>query len=484
MKKFYKLSLLSCFAVVAVAFTCYSAELEIGANAPKFSMSSVTGATATLDSLVGSGMERSVLLLSFFDTACKPCLKELPHLTAIYEKYINDPEVKIRLVGLDAGGKKALDPYIKQYNVKIPVLIDNDGVRAGEKYGVVSQGRAKVPRLYVISKNKIIKKIYSGFKEGEEETFKSSLIDLIDTLKKEAVIKELPNKLTIVYSNSANGHFESCNCPENPYGGLVRRATIIKDIRKNAGDILLVDSGDNLKPYPDPLLGKYILKMFALMSYAALGIGDQDLINGSFWLNDIIEKQTYGDLPFLCSNAQLCDDKLCWNLTKPTIVKKVGKYKVGIISIISPGIYFFYPADKKPQGLKIKSSSETIKTYIDVLRNQEKVDVVVLLSHSGYDVDQKLAKQVPGIDVIVGGHSQTLLDPPATVNNTIILQAGENGQRLGRLTLTFDDYGKRVSYNNDFTLLTKTIADDEAIRGLINQYLEENKEKAKQLLPK
>jgi len=482
MKKTIKLFAFLWFVLFFISAALPAAELVPGTKAPKFSMDTTKGTKESLETLVGTGMERSVLVLSFFDTNCQPCLKELPHLKNLYNKYAADREVKIRLIGLDAAGKDILLPHIQKHGINIPVLIDREGLYAGEKYGVVSMGRAKVPKLFVISKNKIIKSVFSGFKEGEEAEFEAKLTGIIEELKKEKVIREFPNNLMLLYSNSTNGYFESCDCPENPYGGLVRRATAIKNIRAQQEELLLVDSGDYLAPYPNKTLGKYIFKMYALLDYDALAVGDQDLINGSFWLNDIIEKQPYGNLPFLSSNTQLCNDQLCWNLTKPYITKTVGKYKVGILGVISPNIFFFYPPDKKPQGLKILNSTGTIKTYVDILRQSEKVNLVILLSHSGADADKKIAAQVPGIDVIVGGHSQTLLETPVEINNTLILQAGENGQRLGKLTLNFDDTGRRVSYKTELIKLVKDFPDDEAIRELANAYKEEIKKESQKLL--
>ncbi len=481
MKLSFKLFLTVCFLSLGFSGNSVSANLEPGDSAPNFSMTRTDGKKETLKTLVGPGMERSIVVLSFFDTNCKPCLRELPHITALYKKYRNTRKVKIRLVGLDTTGKKAIDPYIKKHNVIIPVLVDREGLYAGEKYGVVSYGRAKVPKLFVISKNKVIKKIFSGFKEGEEKKFETTLTNLIENLRKEKVVKEYPNNITILYSNSTNGYFESCDCPENPFGGLVRRATTINKIRRNT-DVLLVDSGDHLSPYPNKLRGKYIFKMLALMDYDALGVGDQEFINGPGWFNNLIEKKTCGDLPFLCTNIQMCDDKLCWNLTRPYIITKVGKYKVGIISILNASsVYSFMPP---PKELKIKNSTETIKTYVKLLREEKKVDIVVLLSHSGFDTDKNIAKQVSGIDAIIGGHSQTLIETPREINNTIIVQAGENGQRLGKLVLNYDDYGKRTSYGSDFTLLTKNIKDNAAIRELINRYNKEVKEQAGKALSK
>jgi len=449
--------------------------LEKGMKAPHFSMESANGEKVTLDKLVGTGAERSVVILSFFDVMCEPCLKELPHIKNLYAKYINDAEVKIRLVNIDEKGKEVVDPYIKKHEVNVPILLDPFGLMAGEKYGVVSAGRAKVPQLFVISKNRVVKEIVTGYKE-DLEPFLSSLIE---TLKAEKVIIELPKKLTIAYTSSTNGYLESCDCPENPFGGLVRRATAIKDLRQKEPALLFVDSGDDLSPYPNEVLPEYVFKIFSMLDYDAMGIGDQEFVNGSSYINNIIEKKPYGELPFLATNLQLCDEKLCWDVTQPYMVKKIGRYNVGILSVVSPDIFAFYP-EKITKGLKIKDPVETLNTYIPEVR--KKAGIIVIISHSGIEEDKKLAEAVDGIDVIIGGHSQTLLEQPVEINNTLIVQGGENGQRVGKLTLNFSEEGKRVSYNNEFIVLAKTIADDEAVRTLINKYNNRLKKEGEKLL--
>lgn len=88
-----------------------------------------------------------------------------------------------------------------------------------------------------------------------------------------------------------NGYLESCDCPENPFGGLTRRATYIEKQRKKKLDFLLVDAGDSFPPMPDKINIKYCLKSLKLMKYDALAIGDQELSAGDDYFDQIITKK-------------------------------------------------------------------------------------------------------------------------------------------------------------------------------------------------
>ncbi len=106
---------------------------------------------------------------------------------------------------------------------------------------------------------------------------------------------------------------------------------------------------------------------------------------------------------------------------------------------------------------------------------------IILLSHSGYGVDKKLAGRFSDIDLIVGGHSQTLLRQPVKKEKTLIVQAGGNGARIGILRLKLRG-GRIVSYKNRFLHPNdKWPADDPAVRRMINEYSKRLKNKYKGL---
>ncbi len=98
-----------------------------------------------------------------------------------------------------------------------------------------------------------------------------------------------------------------------------------------------------------------------------------------------------------------------------------------------------------------------------------KADIVIVLSHTGMDIDQRLAEEVPGIAVIVGGYTRRLLSPPLTVQDTLIVQAGYDGEWLGRLDVQLDSMGKVARYEGTIISLGPDYKDDPQMAQWLNQ---------------
>ncbi len=434
-----------------------------------------------LNNLLTEDSKRNVLVLSFFDTTCEPCLKEMPHLHNLAKKY-QDKEVKVYLVNIDKTAPDVVENFVKNNNITLPILLDPYGIQTGEKYGVVVNRMAKIPKLFLISKNGIIKKVYEGYQENIEEILSKE----IDALLPEEVAVTPPVKkdtLTLLFTNSTNGYLESCDCPDNPFGGLVRRATLVKELKKDNPQVILLDGGDTLSPYPDALSAKYVFLAMEKVGYDAIALGDQELILGRDYIKSEIEKN---ELPFYSANLTTCQGDTCSYLAPSHLIKEIGNLKVGIISVISPKVFTFFPRDKM-KDFKVLSATETVHGFVDNFRKE--VDLIIVVSHSGYEEDVNLAKQIPGIDIIIGGHSQTLVKDAVGKNNTLIVQAGEKGQYLGKLDLKFDEKEKRgnhpfSSYQYQLLPLTKDIPDDQDVRNLVVEYQQEIEKAGKKLLTK
>lgn len=440
----------------------FSAEAEeVNQPAPDFKLKLLFGKNSlTLNKLLTQGNKQNVLVLSFFDTDCKPCLKEMPQLHQLAQKY-QDRDVVVYLINIDKATSDVVEDFVKKNNITLPVLLDPYGLQSGAEYGVIINQAARIPKLFLISKNGYIKKIYSGYTENLVETL-SKEIDALLIEKKEPMGKA--NTLTILFSNSTNGYLESCDCAENPFGGLVRRATLIKEIRNDNPCVLLLDSGDIFPPRSDPLLIKYTMLAMERMNYDLIALGDQELILGTEYIRKEIEEK---NLPFYSANLTICQDVACSYLAPSHLIKEIGSYTVGIISIISPEVFTFFPKELI-NDLKVTDPVKQVQGFVDTFRKQ--VDLLIVVSHSGYEEDLKLAKQVKGIDVIIGGHSQTFVKKASVLPDTLIVQAGEKGQYLGRLNIRFDKKKKIIGNQYQLLPLTKDIMDDEDVRALIGQY--------------
>lgn len=261
--------------------------------------------------------------------------------------------------------------------------------------------------------------------------------------------------LTILHTNDTHANLDTTSSPNN----VARRVTAIKEARANAVNPLLVDAGDVFSGtlYFNQYLGLADLEFMNMIQYDAMTFGNHEFDKGSEVLNDFIE---HAKFPFVSSNVNFSADAILSQKFKnevardakdatiyPAIIMEVDGEQVGLIglttedtaNIASPGDVTFDDAVQKA------------KDTVAMLKN-EGINKIVVLSHLGYDVDVNLAKQVEGIDIIVGGHSHTKLDQ-AVVDRSdsepkLIVQTGEKGQFLGQLEVVFDNEGVLQEWNS------------------------------------
>lgn len=261
-----------------------------------------------------------------------------------------------------------------------------------------------------------------------------------------------PKTLTLLYSNNINGEIDPCPTlgEKNRAGGLARRGAWVKEIRESEKEILVLDSGDLLfKKFLNPIpeneskgMGEeanLIIESFNLMTFDAIGIGDDDLTLGKEFLLEISKKANF---PFLSSN--LLNEVSGETFSQSSLIKEVKGFRIGIFSLLSPDL-FANPSDSRKKGLTIRPPIETAQAMVKELK--PKTDLIILLSHLGYGKDVELARTIQGIHVIVGSHTgiNVTYPPPS---NTIIVQTSSRGMFGGRLDLVF--YKREpVFYNSE-----------------------------------
>jgi 2',3'-cyclic-nucleotide 2'-phosphodiesterase (5'-nucleotidase family) len=184
-----------------------------------------------------------------------------------------------------------------------------------------------------------------------------------------------------------------------------------------------------------------IIESLNLMGYDALGIGDDDLSLGKEFLLEISKKAKF---PFLSSN--LIDEASGKSLFQPYLIKESQGMKIGIFSLLSPD-FFPNPEDPRKKGIVILPPVETALQMVKEL--QPRVDLLLLLSHLGYNKDVELAQTVQGIHLIAGGHTGINLSYAPVIKNIILLQTASKGMYAGRIDLVFS--GKEPSFYNVVT---------------------------------
>ena len=434
-------------------------KIKVGAKAPRFNCPLLADKPVDV-SLKELLAQDKVVVLSFFHTTCKPCIKEIPELTRIVATKTGK-NVVTYLVFVGNESDDTLREFLTSHNFTLPVLKDRYGYRIGEAYKVVANEMASVPQLVVISKNGIVKGSWGGFQEGLEEKL-GGLIDELVAEPKEAAAAA--TGVTILFTNNTNGMLKSA--PGIEVGGLARRATIIKRERA-LGNVLLLDGGDFMSTSPDLKKSKKIVKAMAKMGYDAVGIGEAEFVNGLGYLRTLAENKT---LPLVCANVKQCKGELeCTDIVRSTISREVGGKKVAIFSYTSEDAFGFTPEERLKSGIwyvKIVDYKSPLKGFIESKRKDN--DLLVVISHAGIEADQALAQEFPEIDVIIGAHSQTFLNQPTKVGRTVIAQAAGDGQYLGKLVIKFDDNGRPAPEAYELIPLTRTVAEDEDIKNIIS----------------
>lgn len=273
-------------------------------------------------------------------------------------------------------------------------------------------------------------------------------------------------------------------------GGFSRLATLIKQEKiKNPESTLVVDAGDFLMGtifHADEQTEGFQLRLMKKMGYEAITLGNHEFDYGPAALSKIINSSLKkGKIPqivasnLIFSQSSKADDgleKLVKNQTikEYTIIKKNG-IKIGIIGIVGKDADEVAP-NAKP--VTFAKQVKVVRKLTDKLRNEEKVDLVILLSHSGFYPDDKggyegedlkIAEKVKGLDVIISGHTHVATEQAIVHGNTIIVQTGSYVRNLGRLELVVE-HKKIKSFVFALIPVDDKIKGDTETDKLINDY--------------
>ncbi len=239
---------------------------------------------------------------------------------------------------------------------------------------------------------------------------------------------------------------------EGKLGGMAHIATLVKRQRaEQPGKSMLVDSGDTWHGtiVPVRLNGRPMLEVMNAVGYDAMTLGNVEFIYPQNILTGLIKDAKF---PIVVTNFYDLEfgERIKLPNLHPYLVKKIGDLKVGIV-----GMTYQWNsktvAPENVQGWSFGLRTDEVRADIAHLRNTEKVDLVVMLSHMGWPVDEKYAALVEGIDVIVGAHTHDILYKPSLVYNekskreVLIVQSGSQGKMLGQLDLKVKD-GRVVAF--------------------------------------
>ncbi len=269
--------------------------------------------------------------------------------------------------------------------------------------------------------------------------------------------KKTSKHITILHTNDTHSHIEPF--PNNHYkypnkGGVSRRATLVKQIRKENPNTLLLDAGDIFQgtPYFNFYGGELEFKLMSMLKYDAATIGNHDFDNG---IDGLYAQLPHANFDFVSANYDFRNTILDSHVKPFKFFKKDG-IKIGVFGL---GIELNGLVDNRLyKETKYLDPVEISQDMSKILKEEKQCDLVICLSHLGYYYknnpiqisDLNLAAKTKNIDLIIGGHTHTFLPKPTVTKNSIgenvlVNQVGCYGINIGRIDFYFDSNKNIIS---------------------------------------
>ncbi|WP_420023055.1 bifunctional metallophosphatase/5'-nucleotidase [Cereibacter azotoformans] len=290
--------------------------------------------------------------------------------------------------------------------------------------------------------------------------------------------------LTILHTNDFHDRFEPISkndstCPPEDneagecFGGIARLVTAVAEARAQGGTRLLLDAGDQFQGslFYMRYKGELAAEFMNGLDYDAMAVGNHEFDDGPEVLTDFARQL---EAPLLMANADLTSEPELREQVQKSVVVEKGGEKIGIVGLTpldtaelaspGPNVVFTEPV-------------EAAQAEVDRL-TEEGVNKIIVLSHLGHEADKQIAATLRDVDVIVGGHSHTLLSNededaagpyPTMVGKVAIVTAYAYGKYLGELNVTFDDAGALVSAEGAPRLLDASVAEDAATLARVKE---------------
>ncbi len=334
--------------------------------------------------------------------------------------------------------------------------------------------------------------------------------------------KEEPKsfELTVLHTNDTHGHpVAFFQYPAPGVGGMPARMTLIDKIRSEEDNVLVLDAGDVITGRPESNFfdAEPDFKGLNYMGYDALAVGNHEF-DKSFeqLMYNLIP--TFGN-PVLNANVVYKEDESL--VFEPYTYIEMNGFTVGILSLVTPDVLETTLPAHVAQ-FDVRNPIEVAKEIVPEMKG--KADFIIALTHLGYYEDyseavqqnmigdEDLAREVDGIDLIIGGHSHTFFDAPVKINNTWINHAQEWGLYLGRVDITVTEgkitelTGANIPINikgkvkegeehefvtedgkyyfeySDYYKVDYPIEEDEELAGMLYPYLEEVEKKLSEVI--
>jgi 2',3'-cyclic-nucleotide 2'-phosphodiesterase/3'-nucleotidase len=308
--------------------------------------------------------------------------------------------------------------------------------------------------------------------EGQLEAMQELLGESTETQEEPQEIQEEetegPVEITIFHINDLHGRVVSQDPQDGMVGGVAKIAYLVNQEREAGSNVIFLNAGDCiygtiLTTYYD---GIPTVESMNAADLDAMTIGNHEY---DFGLDPMLGAWAASNFPWLGSN--IIDSTTGTNpeYLYESVLLDVGGIDVALVGFMDL-LYVTGLRYEEVSNLDLHFSYDFVDSLVSELDPGS--DLIVALSHIGYNADIDLAENTEGIDVIVGGHSHTKLDEPQYVDGTVIVQAWNHGLVLGRLDLTVED-DQVTAYSGELIQITEDIPDDPDVAAVLQPYVDE-----------
>jgi 2',3'-cyclic-nucleotide 2'-phosphodiesterase (5'-nucleotidase family) len=258
----------------------------------------------------------------------------------------------------------------------------------------------------------------------------------------------------------------SDNSGSKMVSGSAYFSAYLDSLKRKNENVFLVCAGDELIGTPISTLskGKAEIEILNLIQPDVFELGNHEFDFGLENLKGLIK---IAQFPIICANV--VDEESGQTLVPPYLILEKGKARIAFIGLNTEYLKDVV-VEEGTKGLKIKKAKKTLHHYLPELEN--KTDIQVVVSHMGYEADKRIAREVSGIEVIIGGHSHTKLLEAKVVNQTIICQAGSQGRYVGQLNLVVDlRKDKIINYDAGLIqTLNEKVSPDPVVQERVDEF--------------
>lgn len=284
--------------------------------------------------------------------------------------------------------------------------------------------------------------------------------------------------ITFVHTNDLHAHAEPSRVRDHVLGGYARQATLILKLRETEKNVVVLNGGDTFQGtlYFNTYEGLADLSFMNVIGYDAMAVGNHEFDRGPGPLGTFAKNARF---PLLAANIDVRKEPTLKDVIKKSSVIEINGEKIGLVGAVTPDL----PNISSPgPNVVMLDLFKSVQEEVNNLRRQG-LNRIVLVSHCGYELEQELARRIRGLDVIIGGHSHTLLGDlklkdiksfgsyPTVIEGAegapvLVVQAWEWGKAVGKLVVSFDAEGHARAWEGAPIPVTQDIPENPFVKQL------------------